>query len=105
MDNTHIIPWLAGLLEGEGFFGIGYPSRPNQASISLEMTDEDVISKVAELWNVQYCKPKVRNKKWQQTYKLQIRGQRAIKWMEDIYPYMSIRRKERIDNIIINCKK
>ncbi len=105
MDNTHTIAWLAGLLEGEGSFNKGIPSRPIQAAITLEMTDEDVIKKVAKLWDVKYCKPRVRNIKWKQTYKLHVRGTRAMKWINEIYPYMGIRRQKKLDEIIVHCTK
>jgi len=104
MDTTLINAWLAGLLEGEGYFGKGYPSQPKQASIALEMTDKDIISRVSKLWGVKYCAPRVRDSNWSQTYKLQIRGARAIKWMKEIYPYMGLRRQARIDEVLKHCQ-
>ena len=49
--------WLAGLLEGEGSFMRGPPSRPNMPAIAIQMTDEDVIQRVAQLWAVCYTAP------------------------------------------------
>lgn len=100
MNNTHNIIWLAGLLEGEGYFTGGYASRPNQAGISVEMKDEDVIQRVASLFGVSYNRPRIRNPIHSQTFKTQIRGARALKIMSAIRPYMGNRRGLKIDSIM-----
>lgn len=41
--------WLAGLLEGEGSFLKGPPSAPRYPVLSLQMTDEDVVARVAAM--------------------------------------------------------
>ena len=45
--------WLAGLLEGEGYFQITKPRHhhPTQVVIRLSMTDKDVVEKAAKLLN------------------------------------------------------
>ena len=40
--------WLVGLLEGEGSFMPAPPSEPTRPRISIQMTDEDVLSRVAQ---------------------------------------------------------
>jgi hypothetical protein len=44
------LAWLAGLLEGEGSFSRGLPSNPTKPIISLHMVDEDVVARVAAIW-------------------------------------------------------
>jgi len=38
--------WLAGILEAEGSFGAGPPSKPNALYIKAEMVDRDVIARI-----------------------------------------------------------
>src|SRR5712664_747929 len=42
--------WLVGILEGEASFIKGPPSRPYCPYVCLQMSDEDVIARVASLW-------------------------------------------------------
>lgn len=98
MDNARI-HWLAGLLEGEGSFMRGPPSAPNKPRIQLEMTDEDVVRRVADMWGVSYwgCK---RESRWKRSYKCQLRGGKAIGWMKQLQPMMSTRRREQIQRAL-----
>ena len=98
--------WLAGLLEGEGYFGIiknwvgsrcyRYPR------LGLNMTDHDVVSKAALLLG---CR--VYNLKPQGTgallpqYRLVIVGSRAVGWMRELRPLMGRRRQHQIDTCLI----
>ncbi len=52
--DTNELYWLAGLLEGEGSFLNAPPSAPNKPRISIQMTDLEVIQKVARLLQVNY---------------------------------------------------
>jgi len=44
------IIWLAGLLEGEGCFNVR-PEKNDQARVSVEMTDKDIIERVSRLFD------------------------------------------------------
>ncbi len=93
--------WLAGLLEGEGSFMKGPPSKPNAPYISLQMTDEDVVARAAALFHISYRK--VRNRKpglWKESYLVQLRGARAADLMRELHPLMGIRRKVQIDRAL-----
>lgn len=93
--------WLAGLLEGEGSFMKGPPSKPNCPYIALQMTDEDVVARAATLFRVSYRK--TRNRKpglWKETYMVQFRGQRAAGLMKDLHPLMGLRRKGQIERAL-----
>lgn len=78
----------------------GYKTRPKQAGISVEMKDEDIIKRIADLWGVRYhaCTP--RKEHHSTTYKVHIRGERARDIMAQILPYMGQRRGEKIREIL-----
>lgn len=92
------IAWMAGLLEGEGYFGGGRKGEgKNRDSfvIALTMTDEDVIARAATLLDCKYF-PRKLVKGWKPAYMLQVGGRRAAAWMMTLYPFMGMRRKARI---------
>lgn len=93
------IAWLAGLLEGEGSFAC--PPSDGQLRISLQMCDEDIVARVADMFGLAYhaTRHHERNEKWRPAFRLTIRGQtRDI--MKAIYPHMGIKRKQQIDVIL-----
>lgn len=96
------IAWLAGLLEGEGYFGGGRPIANKTKKrgggsfvIALNMTDEDVVARAASLMKGTYFKRRLQPR-CKQAYMIQIGGSRAAEWMMTIYPLMGERRKTRI---------
>lgn len=96
--------WLAGLLEGEGSFCKGPPSCPNSVLISIQMTDEDIISRVANLFGVSYFFIKSKNEKWKDTYSTRVRGKSAVNLMLQLKPLMGLRRQGQIENAL-SCYK
>ncbi|KKL45530.1 hypothetical protein LCGC14_2354760 [marine sediment metagenome] len=84
------IAWLAGLLEGEGYFGGHKGKYPRMV---LKMTDEDVVTEVAAMWGTTV----VRSGNCRVT---QINGARAIQWMMTLYPFLYKYRREKIVKII-----
>ena len=88
---------MAGLLEGEGCFMRGPPSRPNMPAIAIEMTDEDIVRRVAQMWAVSYVALARRAAHWKQTFAAQLRGRRAVDLMKRLRPLMGSRRKQQID--------
>lgn len=97
--------WLAGLLEGEGSFLRGSPSRPNQPGIVVEMTDQSVIERVADLLNgVKPIAIKARNEKWKPTWVARVRGNPARNLMHTLRPLMSPRRQAQIDIALASPK-
>lgn len=89
------IHWLAGLLEGEGSFMAGPPSAPNRPRITVTMTDEDVIARIADLWDQSYFPEKPRPGR-KPTYRVALRGQRAVALMKELRPLMGERRQSQI---------
>lgn len=99
------IIWLAGILEGEGCFR----QDKNTPRITVNMTDEDIIHKIASMFNVSYKKMggKVREsyKNWKPCYSVTINGAQAVGIMFSIYSLMGQRRKSKIKEIIEAWKK
>ncbi len=84
------IAWLGGLLEAEGFFGLNDGKYP---MISLLMTDEDVVTKVAAMWDTRVCHQK---NLWTTT----VWGIKAISFMMTLYPFFGNCRKSTVIRII-----
>lgn len=89
--------WLVGLLEGEGSFGKSPPSAPGGVRIAVQMTDRDVIERVAALWGVSFCGTSTAKKHHKKGWSTQIRGSRAGVLMEQLKPFMSKRRQAQIE--------
>ena len=98
------IAWLAGILEGEGsFHSYTHKKKWFVARISINMTDRDVISHIAEIVGCKsfrgpYVNDSHLGKK--PLWALAISGRRAIKWMQTLRPHMSQRRREQIDTVL-----
>lgn len=100
------IVWLAGLLEGEGSFGIkarpgGKSSKPS-ARVSIGMTDEDVIATVAMMFNRKYWpnNSESRPDHWSQMFETEVVGKAAEYVMLTVYPFMHSRRAEKIEQVL-----
>jgi hypothetical protein len=92
--------WLAGLLEGEGSFRAPSPSSPNQVVISVQMTDEDIIAKVAACFGTKYQFYRAKKEYHKNSYIATLKGSRAIEMMKLLYPLMGKRRQAQIDRAI-----
>ena len=84
------ISWLAGLLEGEAWFGLHKGRNPR---ISVGMCDEDIITKVSVMWKVNVYRSR-------NMWITQINGVYAIQWMMTLYPFLGTRRRNVIADII-----
>lgn len=96
--ETKDIYWIAGLLEGEGWFGI---TQNHALVISIAMSDLDVMEKAARLLKVNPpISQNLTNQKqykpyWKQSFKISV-CRAAASWMMMLYPLMGERRKEQI---------
>ena len=90
MTDTTEIAWLAGLLEGEGFFGL---NRGKYPVIALEMTDEDIVVKIAAMWDVRVYHHR-------NTWTARVYGTQAIQWMMTLLTLLGKRRSEKVIKII-----
>lgn len=89
--------WLAGILEGEGWFSVGDDHRVH---IGLSMTDEDVVQRVAKLINVVHISRRVRNSKHKPIFTIYLYGKKALSLMALLLPLMGKRRSKKISEII-----
>ena len=90
MARTIDIAWLGGLLEGEGYFSLVQGKYP---SIGINMTAEDTIIKVADMWNKRVYH---RGNQWRTV----IAGAYAIQWMFMLYPFLGECRQKSIREIV-----
>jgi len=93
MVKTLDIAWLAGLLEGEGSF---YLSRGTNPTITLGMTDEDVVRRVALLMGVDQHVYRQQLGSGKPFFRIAILGSKAHAWMMTLACLMGKRRKEKI---------
>ena len=85
------IAWLGGLLEAEGWFG--FTSKDRYPAISIAMTDEDIIVRVAAIWDTRITRN--RNK-----WVTKINGSRAIQWMMTLLPFFGRHRRSTIARVV-----
>lgn len=98
--NTLELAWLAGLLEGEGCFGMATKKdKYKYPFIQIKMTDYDVIIRVAQLFN----KDKVTSARTLPSgkiaYNTYVQGNDAIEVMKMLLPHMFGRRANKIQEI------
>ena len=97
--------FIAGLFEGEGWFGIN--RRKNNwkptAVLEVQMTDLDCIQKFQKYLEIDTNVFK-RNYKQKEhhkdVYRFFIKGYRALHLMEEMLPYLGTRRKEQYYNVV-----
>jgi hypothetical protein len=102
------IAWIAGLLEGEGYFGIDDHQRNYKVSksppapfIKISMVDEDIIQRLSKLLNKSYFLPSRKTVTGKQVYTLYIGEKEKVLFvLQKILPYMGVRRGERITECI-----
>ena len=103
------IAWIAGLLEGEGYFGIDNRSKdryelsktPPSPFIKISMVDEDIIQRLSKLLDKSYFSPSRKTVTGKQVYTLHIGEKEKVLFiLQKILPYMGMRRGERITESI-----
>jgi hypothetical protein len=102
--DAFTLGWLAGLLEGEGSFMKGPPSKAHLPRISIQMTDSDVMLKVGALFGVKPSTVKARPPRHKEIYHCDLKGSRAVALMTKLRPYMSLRRQLAIDSALASYK-
>lgn len=101
--------WLAGLLEGEGYFFAEYYPRKNRPNtylhqgIVLEMTDEDVVRAAQEFANkgyFMYVKHRLDKPQCKPTFRWKVaKRQDVIDLCREIYPFMGKRRSAKLEKM------
>lgn len=102
MSDLH---WLAGLLEGEGTFGVQTVDGKPYAYARLVMTDLDVVERAAALFPTTGSIVVVPSRKegWQQSYSVNWSHRKAIDVMWAVLPYMGARRTAKIVDTLADC--
>lgn len=99
--NSKALTWLAGLLEGEGCFTVGYQNgrRYSYPVIQLSMVDRDVIDRAAALMgNPAVCSRVLKSGKT--NYQIRVTGTKARELMTELKPLMGARRQARIQEVL-----
>lgn len=101
LPTSNQIYWIAGLLEGEGYFRIGATS----VQIGIEMSDLDIIDRFRAITKTGNSKITIKAKEGlKTTYTTNIYGDLAIQWMMTLYSLMGVRRKAKFKEIIDKWK-
>jgi hypothetical protein len=93
--NEKDLCWLAGLLEGEAYFGY-----INELRIKLIMTDKDVVDRVANYFGVKVYTRAPRKPHHKVGYLCSIYGKKAKPWFEALRPLMGLRRYNKISQCL-----
>ena len=91
--------WLAGLLEGEGSFLRHRGGHDGQRcpAIRVQMTDRDVVERIAAMWGVSVVALGKRFDHHKPVFCVKTSGYRGADWMRRLRPLMGERRKGQID--------
>jgi hypothetical protein len=95
--------WLAGLLEGEGHFGISSNGRKEYFKVIVKMTNSEVIDRVASLFDRKPHRVVAQKPGWNDQYCVQIKGTPAVKLAREIYPWLSTTRRIQIRKALVKC--
>ena len=92
--------WLAGILEGEGTFMSGPPSRPNAPVVRISMTDRDVVERSAALLERAVTPVRARKAHYKPPFITQLRGADAVDLMRAVRPVLGTERTAQIDRVL-----
>lgn len=91
---------LSGIFEGEGTFGnhkggkLRSGKTRYQIQAAVSMSDKDVVYKFLEFFKCgSVCEPSLRSNHHKQMYKWRVTGERALFVINEMIPYLGIRRQ------------
>lgn len=99
MIKTLDIAWLAGLLEGEGSFGITNGSP----WIQFQSTDKDVVQRAALILSFEFRDNQYKPRGpayYKPVWGLSLHGIRAIAWMMTLFVLLGERRQSKVREVI-----
>ncbi len=88
--------WLAGLLEGEGCFHFNKTPK-----ITVSMTDEDVIARIAAFFATPYHSRRPKDENCKMVFITEVHSVKAIALMNAILPFMGLRRAAKIREVMM----
>jgi len=89
-----------GILEGEGTFLRGAPSKPGTPILRVSMTDRDVVDRVAKLFERAVVRLRRRKPHHKLPYATTIKGAPAVRVMAAVRPFLGKTRQLQIDRAI-----
>lgn len=92
--------WLVGVLEGEGTFLRGAPSKPGTPILRVSMTDRDVVEHVAKSFGRAVVRLRRRKPHHKLPYATTIKGAPAAQLMYAVRPFLGKTRGLQIDRAI-----
>lgn len=98
--TSNNIAWIAGLLEGEGTFGV---SNTHSPFLAVQMNDKDVLEQAQLIMDAKLYGPYKHRRGDRYDlphYRLALYGVPAISWMMTVYTLLHKRRRKRIKSII-----
>lgn len=98
IDHWKNFFWFVGLCEGEACFL--YNKAQASPRISISMTDEEPVARVAALFGISYWNPLKTNLAGKPVYRVELQGRRALQVMLRLEPYLCARRQAAIRNVI-----
>ena len=99
--ETSQIAWLAGILEGEGSFGMAKTSP----CIQIQMCDRDIVERVAGLLNIKLRAPWKRKDGYQWVWGCRAFGTDAVGWMLTLYTFLGERRRAKIREVLAEWRR
>ena len=102
LSRTEQLIFLAGVFEGEGWFGLNKTPKTPVAVLEIQMSDEDIIKRFqryhnlnSNIWFKKRPKPHYKD-----CWRFFLKGYRALHFMEEMLPYLSLRRKEQYYGVV-----
>lgn len=100
MNDLDLV-WLAGLLEGEGYFGITTRGNGSRSPVvEVKMTDLDVVERAGLLMGARSVTIKQMPEGQKTQYRARVTGKLALDLMIAALPHMGDRRTNRITEIV-----
>ena len=97
-SDQQTLAWLAGVLEGEGSFM--FSEKHKSLILTVQMTDEDVIARIAGIWSSAISKANVKQSHHKTPFSTKLVGARAAYFMNLLLPFMGERRASKIREVI-----
>jgi hypothetical protein len=99
------VAWLAGFLEGEGYFGqnilAGRSKHVYQPRFEVTSTDRDVVARVAALVNEKVYPRKRQAPHHKPQFRVIVsNGTKAAAWLMTLWAYMGNRRRRRFTSLL-----
>lgn len=104
VNSEVALAWVAGLLEGEGYFGLIRNTVGGKvylyARVGCSMTDQDIVVRLADLIGGKVYAHKPKQPRRKPYWRVEVRGQKAVALMNQLRPHMGARRQEQIDTVL-----